>query len=150
MALTIIPLTTMAAQALGVEEMPHGIAINNMMRQLGGAFGIAVINNIINQRYAFHRNDLVCNMVANNPQFVQRNINVIQALHSKLAVTSFLPQQSLYYMDLVVTKQAYMLTYLDSFLISSVCVLSVIPLLFFMKGSIFRKSGNSVPSDEIS
>src|SRR6478672_1015558 len=54
-----IPLINQAVAGLKPKEYASGIALNNMIRQLGGAFGIAMANNYIARHYAQHRTDLV-------------------------------------------------------------------------------------------
>jgi hypothetical protein len=36
-------------------DIPQGVALNNMMRQMGGSFGIAFINTFLDHRTAAHR-----------------------------------------------------------------------------------------------
>lgn len=135
LGLLIVPLTTLAVQGLKPQDIPQGIAINNMMRQLGGAFGIAIINNYIIQRLAVHRTDLVSNIYDSNSLFIERTTAIAQNLQTKLAVTAGIKEQSLQYIDQLVIKQSFFLTYLDAFLISSLGVLIVIPLMFFAKSN---------------
>ena len=57
-----LPLINQAVVGLQPKEYASGIALNNMIRQLGGAFGIAIANNYIANHYAQHRSDLVSNL----------------------------------------------------------------------------------------
>jgi len=43
MALLTVPLSSLAVSSLPAKDMPQGTALNNMMRQLGGSFGISAI-----------------------------------------------------------------------------------------------------------
>lgn len=133
LALLMVPLTTLAVQGLSPKEMPQGIALNNMLRQLGGSFGIAIINNYVAQNYVVHRTQLVSYLYNGNPHLTERSTAVMQALKAKLPVTANVQQQFYKIMDLSVMKQAYMLTYLDAFRFSALCILVVIPLLLFAR-----------------
>ena len=50
-----LPLINQAVVGLQPKDYASGIALNNMIRQLGGAFGIAIANNYIAHHYAQHR-----------------------------------------------------------------------------------------------
>lgn len=128
-----VTLTNQAVVGLSPKDIPQAVALNNMMRQLGGAFGIAIMNTYIAQRVAIHRNDLVSNMVEGSQQFVERNAALVQGLGSKLAVTGNIQQQAYQLMDISVTRQAYLLTYMDAFLFSTVAVLAVFPLIALLR-----------------
>jgi DHA2 family multidrug resistance protein len=39
-----VPLTALAVSAIPLKDIAQGSALNNMMRQLGGSFGIALVN----------------------------------------------------------------------------------------------------------
>ena len=133
LSLLMVPLTTMAVQGLQPKDISQGIALNNMMRQLGGSFGIALINNYVAHRYATHRSDLISNIYAGNPSFVARNNAVIQNLQSHLAVTANTQQQSYHMLSLTVMKQSYLLSYLDAFMFSALIILLVFPLIYFTR-----------------
>jgi len=133
LALLMVPLTTLAVQGLTPKEMPQGIAFNNMLRQLGGSFGIAIINNYIAQHYVQHRTQLVSHIYNGNPRLLERSTAIMQILKAKLPVTANVQQQFYQIMDRTVMKQAYLLTYLDAFRFSAACILIVVPLLFFTR-----------------
>lgn len=133
LAMLMVPLTTLAVQGLKPKDMAQGIALNNMMRQLGGSFGIAIINNYIAQRYAVHHNELLTYIYQGSQQVAERTALITQALQSKLAVTGNIPQQVNQILNLTIMKQAYLVTYLDAFLFSATCILVVFPLLFFTR-----------------
>ena len=59
LSLITIPLTQLAVSGLEPRDIPQGVALNNMMRQMGGSFGIAFINTFLDHHAAAHRLDLV-------------------------------------------------------------------------------------------
>lgn len=124
-----VTLTNQAVVGLSPRDIPQGVALNNMMRQLGGAFGIAIMNTYIAQRFAIHKNDLITNITAGSQLFTERHAALMQGVGSKLAVTANAQQQAYQLMDLTVTKQAYLLTYMDGFLFATMAVLAVFPLI---------------------
>ena len=72
LAIVTVPLSTLAVSALEPKDMPQGTALNNMMRQLGGSFGIATVNTYLAHRNAVHRTDLVSNITAGDPRVIER------------------------------------------------------------------------------
>jgi DHA2 family multidrug resistance protein len=128
-----VTLTNQAVVGLSPKDIPQGVALNNMMRQLGGAFGIAIMNTYIAQRFAIHRNDLITNISTDNANFIERNTALIQGISSKLAVTANAQHQAYQLLDFTVTKQAYLLTYADAFLFSTAAVLAVFPMIFALR-----------------
>jgi MFS family permease len=51
MAHTMVPVTTSIMQALPREKAGSGSAINNTFRQVGGAFGVAVLGSVLSAGY---------------------------------------------------------------------------------------------------
>ncbi len=128
-----VPLINQAMVGLSPQEMPSGIALTNMIRQLGGAFGIAVMNTYVTQRYAVHRGDLVSNLQVNDPNLIQR-----MAQYQAGAVSAGInPSQSGDFsnriLDLAVSKQSYLLAYADSFKLIALFFICMIPFMFLLR-----------------
>jgi DHA2 family multidrug resistance protein len=132
LAFLFVPLTQMAVQGLSPRDIPQGVAMNNMMRQLGGSFGIAFINNYIGHRVAIHRIDLISNIYAGGQQFTERYNAILHGIQSKLAVAADAHQQAYKIMDMMVMKQAFLLSYLDAFLYSTMFIVISFPLIFLI------------------
>lgn len=130
MALLFVPLTTLAIADLKGPELGQGTGLNNMMRQLGGSFGIAVLTTIIHIRSAKHRSDLLSNINPYNSAFTIR-LNMLQ--HAFMAKgKSALDALQMAYMAIegAVTRQSLLLTYDDAYWISGLVMLFSIPLLY--------------------
>ncbi len=54
MAMLFVPILNVAVASLKGEEIGQGTGLNNMMRQLGGSLGIAVITIFIHSRFLSH------------------------------------------------------------------------------------------------
>ncbi len=132
-ACLMVPLINQAVVGLTPQQMPSGIALTNMIRQLGGAFGIAVMNTYVTNRYAVHRNDLVSNLQVNDPDLLQRlaqyKAGVIQGGINALSST----EASYRILDLTVTRQGYLQAYLDGFILISIFFICAIPFLFMLR-----------------
>ncbi len=138
LACLFVPLNAMAVAGLKPRDIPQGVALNNMMRQMGGSFGIAIINNYVAHRVAVHRIDLISNIYAGSQQFAERYNQIYQGLQAKLPFAANLQQQTFQVMEGSVMKQTFMLSYLDAFLYASLFILIAFPLIFITKN---RKIG---------
>jgi DHA2 family multidrug resistance protein len=72
MALLFVPLTTLALGSLRGKDIPQGAGLTNMMRQLGGSFGVAIIATYIQQRVWSHRGALLGHLSIYDPAVRER------------------------------------------------------------------------------
>lgn len=143
MALLFVPLTTLAIQDLKGPEIGQGSGLNNMMRQLGGSFGIAALTTLIHVRQGFHRSNLLVNINDYNPAFTERFNAFIKSFMAK--GYSYLDAKMLAAKAIegTVTKQSLLLTYSDAYWVAGLILLCSIPLLYLQK---FKKNV-AVPAD---
>jgi MFS transporter, DHA2 family, multidrug resistance protein len=130
-----LPLINQAVAGLPPKEYPNAIAINNMIRQLGGAFGIAFANNYIATHYAQHRSDLVSNLYLTNTAMNERLSNMTNLFISKTGDAMTAAEQASRLLNAQVDKQAYLLSYLDTYRMISGFFICLLPLIFFLKGA---------------
>ena len=83
LSLLFVPITTFALQDVPPEEMGQATGLNNMMRQLGGSLGIAIITTIISSRFALHRSHLAEFISPYSPHFNERFNIAVKGLDSK-------------------------------------------------------------------
>ncbi len=147
MALVTVPLTTLAVSGLEPKDLPQGAALNNMMRQLGGSFGIAMLNTYIANRLALHRTDLVSRITDYNPVAV----NNLHSITNYFINKGFLPLQAhekaLKLIDMRIIKQTYALSYLDAYLAAGMVFVLVLPLLLFAMRKNKGKAATVILSD---
>ncbi len=117
-----LPLINQALAGLSPQEFPAAIALNNMIRQLGGAFGIALANTFVARAYAQHRADLVAHLDSGNPLLLDR----LRHLGSSLL-------QGYRILDLQIDRQAYLLSYLDTFRLVGLFFVLVLPLTYLLR-----------------
>jgi len=125
-----VPLTTLAIAELKGPEIGQGTGLNNMMRQLGGSFGIAALTTLIHIRQAGHRSALLSNINPYNNAFVQRMHFLEQAFMAKGKTALDATQMAYRAIEGTVIKQTLLLTYNDAYLISGLVMLFSIPLLY--------------------
>ncbi|OGX82130.1 DHA2 family efflux MFS transporter permease subunit [Hymenobacter coccineus] len=120
--LLTLPLLNQALAGLAPKDFPGAIALNNMIRQLGGAFGIALANTYVARAHAQHRADLVAHLDTGNPLLLER----LQHLGSSVA-------QGYRILDVQVDRQAYLLSYLDTFRLVGVFFALILPLAYLLR-----------------
>lgn len=143
MALLFVPLTTLAMQDLKGIEIGQGSGLNNMMRQLGGSFGIAALTTLIHTRQGFHRNNLLTNVNEYNPAFTDRLNGFIQNFMAKGASYLDAKLMAMKAIEGSIIKQSMLLTYSDAYWVAGMVLLCSIPLLYLQK---FKKNVN-IPVD---
>ncbi len=129
-----LPLINASVAGLKPNEFGAGISLTNMIRQLGGAFGIALANNYVTLQHAQHRTDLSVHYTSNNPLFQERFNTIKAGFLSRSGDVVQATSQAFKQMELMLDRQAYYLAYLDTFRIVSIFFLCVLPFVFLLKG----------------
>ncbi len=147
MASLFIPITTLSLSTLKGREIGDGAAFTGMMRQLGGSFGVAVIITFMSRKNMLHRSNLVANLDVNDP-VVQNKLSALQHGLASRGIDPFTAKQTaVKVMDLSVTKQAAVLSYMDVFLYLGVMFLLCIPFILFVRGK--KKKNNTGSEDKV-
>jgi DHA2 family multidrug resistance protein len=68
MMLCLLPATRLALDGWPPEEVADASGLFNLMRNLGGAIGIAIVDTIVEQRTPFHVTDLAARLQAGSPE----------------------------------------------------------------------------------
>ena len=139
MATLFIPITTLSLSTLKGREIGDGASFTGMMRQLGGSFGVAVIITFMSRKNMMHRSDLVSKLDVNNPAVTNKLTALQQGLVARGADPFTAKQTAIQLMDLSVTKQSAVLSYMDVFLYLGVMFLICIPIVLVVKGNKKRK-----------
>ena len=119
-----VPLTTMAMGTLRKREMGNATGIYNLMRNIGGSVGIAVVTTLLARGAQIHQSILVGHLSAANPAF-QRELGALQQ-----GVTT---QQAygLIYAELI--RQSTLLAYMDNFRLLAGLALAAMPLILIFQ-----------------
>ena len=134
MGMLFIPITALSLGTLKGREIGDGAAFTGMMRQLGGSFGVAVIITYMSRKNMVHRSDIVSHLDRNSPT-VQGQITALQnGLIANGENVFTAKQQALALIDLSITKQAAVLSYMDVFLFVGALFLVCIPFILMAKG----------------
>jgi DHA2 family multidrug resistance protein len=128
-ALLIVPLTALAVSELKPQDIPQGAALNNMMRQMGGSFGIALINTYIANRAAVNRTALVTHITAADPGTQMRLQSFVRNFMAHGATYLRAMQQAIGGLENTVVRQTFLLSYTDAFLLLAIMNALCIPLV---------------------
>lgn len=139
LGLLFIPITALSLSTLKGQEIGQGAAFTGMMRQLGGSFGVAAITTFLSHKNMVHTSDLVSHLDVNS-SLVQQRVSVLQQTFISKGFTPDVALNKAYKMiELSVTKQASVLSYMDVFLYLGLMFLICIPFMLMVKGNKGKK-----------
>ena len=133
MGFLFIPLTTMTLSSMRKEEMGNATAIFNLLRNLGGSFGVAIVTTILTRRAQFHQVHLVEHLTPLDRNFQLALPQISQILQDRGFIPSSLNQGSLNLIYSQVLREASMLSFNDVFYILSIILILTIPFVLLMK-----------------
>jgi DHA2 family multidrug resistance protein len=135
MAFLFIPLMAVSMSAISKEKMGNATSIYNLMRNIGGSFGIAAMTTFLARRSQLHQNQLVSHISAfdHNTQLTMRGMTAWFQMHGSNSVQA--SRKALGAMYGMVQQQAMMLSFVEAFWVMGVIFLSMIPLLFLLRNA---------------
>jgi DHA2 family multidrug resistance protein len=124
--------------------MGNATSMFNLMRNLGGSFGIAAATTYLFRRQQLHTHDLGARVTAFNPaaQALSRGLQATMVAHGSDPVTAV--RQAYVATWGLVERQASMLSFVDTFLAMAVVFLLVMPLLLVMKRPRHTRGGTAM------
>lgn len=129
MGLSFIPLTTLTLSHIPRELMGQATSMYNLLRNMGGSVGIAFVTTFLARRTQFHQTRLVEHLTPFDPSYAIAKAGAAAALTAQ-----GLPgagADGVIYGQLL--RQARMLAFNDTFLVTALMLLSVLILVFFMQ-----------------
>jgi MFS transporter, DHA2 family, multidrug resistance protein len=133
LALLFVPLTTITMSPIPKEEMGNATSLFNLMRNLGGSFGIAAVTTLQARYQQKHINVLGAHVTPFDPAASQ----VLDRMRGAFSAAGSGPvesqQQALASLWGMVQRQAAMLSFVDVFRLMAIAFLFMLPLVFLMK-----------------
>ena len=128
-----MPLTTISMNPVPREAMGNATSIYNLMRNLGGSVGIAIIA-MMNTRYQQKYIAILgSNVTATNPEAVRR-LSAMRSMFLGMGSGQPLAEQRAYASIFgVVQRQAAMRAFVDLFQLITIVFLLMIPLTLIMR-----------------
>lgn len=139
LGLLFIPITTLSLSTLSGQGIGQGAAFTGMMRQLGGSFGVAMITTFISRQTTVHRSALVSHLSIDNPAVQQKVMALQHGFMAKGKTAEEALKAAYQALDLTVTKQAAVLSYMDVFLYLCILFAVCIPFVLLVKGNKKKK-----------
>jgi DHA2 family multidrug resistance protein len=128
-----VPLTTVTMSGVEKEQMGNATAIYNLLRNLGGSFGVAFVTTLLARRAQFHQYRLVEHLTPFDLNF-QTAVSGIQQFFRYQGFRSPVPGQGVVgviYRELL--RQATMLSFNDCFFVLSIMMVLILPFVLLMK-----------------
>jgi DHA2 family multidrug resistance protein len=114
------------------EKMAQASGINNVVRQLGGSFGVAILATFLSTRVTYHTQMYGGSLQSNSPAYQSSEKKMTESfVHNSGSSPATASKQARYMIMSNVTRQAYIEGINDDFLIASlVTLIGGIPVLF--------------------
>jgi DHA2 family multidrug resistance protein len=134
-ALILTPLSAVATAGIEQENAGSASALFNMMRNVGGAFGIAGLQTFLTKREQFHSNILVQSVSIDNPAARSRIDQATQYfLTHGVSDHAAAVRQVVASIARIVREQAYVMAFSDTFfLLGSVLIIALVSALLLKK-----------------
>ncbi len=131
---TFVSLTTLTMSRISQEKMGNATGIFNLMRNLGGSFGIATATTLLARRGQFHQNRLVEHLTPYSLPFNewhQRMSELMPNLGQNWKLWNAPQALAGLYQEML--KQAQMLSFSDVYWFFTIVFLLLLPLVFLMR-----------------
>jgi DHA2 family multidrug resistance protein len=127
-----VPLTTATMSQLRQQEIGSGTGLYNLMLNLGGSIGIALVTTLVARGAQAHQALMVGHLTPTDPVFTQRLAAAQHALAQQTdPVTATHQAYGLIYGTL--NAQAHLWAFVDTFRVFGLMVLCCLPLIFLFK-----------------
>ncbi len=145
LGLVFIPIQTVAFAGLKGAQIAQGSALYNLMRQLGGSFGIAVLTTYITNMTQYHRADIVSSLSSGDTTFQDRVAGIAGALRGS---AGYGPTEAhaaaLGVLDRTIQAQASVMAYNNAFILLGLSFLVAMPAVLLLRRA---KKGAAPPAE---
>jgi len=133
MACMMSPILSLAISGLQGKDMAQAVGLSNMIRQLGGSVGIALINVFLINKNAEVRGNMLSYVTDYSQQTQERIMGIKQSFILKgysLQEAEMLANRS---MEGVIFKQQALLSYVQGFFVVGISILLIIPVVLLIR-----------------
>jgi DHA2 family multidrug resistance protein len=127
-----VPLTTATMSQLGQAQIGNASGLYNLMRNMGGSFGIAFVTTMLARGAQAHQGLMVGHLTPTDPAFAQRFAAAKNLLshHNDPASATMQAYAAVYSL---LDQQAHLWAFVDNFFLFGLLALAGIPLVFLFK-----------------
>jgi len=133
LAFMMTPILSLAVAGLKGSDMVQGIGLANMIRQLGGAVGIALINVLLIHKNAQVRGSMIGNISENNNATAERIAAFTQNFISKGYAVDDAHTLANQALENALYKQQALVSYDQGFFIVALFILLAIPIVMLIR-----------------
>jgi DHA2 family multidrug resistance protein len=138
-----IPLSALATSEIEKEQSGSASALFNMMRNLGGSFGIAIISTFLTHREQLHSSRLTESISATSTVVQNRISELTQTMITSGSDPYTAHQQALQLIAATVRREALVMAYNDSFFILGCALFACVVTAFLLRKA---KTGATAPA----
>jgi MFS transporter, DHA2 family, multidrug resistance protein len=124
------PISTSAMNVVKREHIGQVSTVLSVIMQVGGAFGVAILTTLMNDRTALHR-AVLNEGISQYSYLTQSAMNGVQSLGQRIGETQYLIElQKLPVLNMIISKEAAIAGFQDAFVYTAmICFLALIPAL---------------------
>jgi DHA2 family multidrug resistance protein len=136
MGMLFSPLSTLALTEISRREMAQASGMTNVIRQVGGSFGVAILQTLLTQRIVFHTATAGTGMDRASPLFAQTlRLLQVHAVHDAGQTLQNSVVQSSMILLTNFSRQVFVWAINDDFLFSCVCTAACILPVIILKNN---------------
>jgi DHA2 family multidrug resistance protein len=139
-----VPLSTTTLSGLPNEEIGNAAGLYNLLRNIGGSIGIALVNTIVQRHSQLHRNELAHSIALTNPTLQGRLQGLQQFLMARGSSPAGAMDRAVALTGRALDRQALLWSYVDDFRYMALVCFLCVPLVFLLKKAV-RKGGAVSP-----
>jgi DHA2 family multidrug resistance protein len=132
LACIFIPLSTVALSTIERREMSAATGLNNLVRQLGGSFGIAIFASLMDRFSRQAKTVLSSHLAVGDPLVYSRLAQMKGAFMARGSDASAAADQALRTLDAQISGQAAMIGFERAFFLGGLMFFASIPLVLMM------------------
>lgn len=133
LGLAMIPIITLSMATIKVEQMTNASGLQNLLKNIGGAFGTSVVATLLSRGAQKHQYMLINHLTDTYQPFAER----VQAMAGAFSgsvdshTANYMGQGMIYQ---ILQQQANLAAFIDAFRIFAVASIIIIPLILLIKG----------------
>ncbi len=147
MALSFLFVPLMAISVAGIpkEKLGNATSIFNLMRNIGGSIGIAIMTTFLARRTQMHQNRLVENISASHLRSGQMLQGLQGWFHSNGADNYVASRRAWAALYATVQRHANMLSFVEAFWVMSIMFLIMLPFVLLLRNPQRKIKGQTMP-----
>jgi len=149
LALLFIPLMTLAMSRIPKEKMGNATSIFNLMRNIGGSFGIAIMTTFLARRNQFHQTSLSAHLTVGDLKTRTALAGLQSTFHAKGFDTVASQRKAFAALYGMVQRHATMLTFVEAFWMMALIFLAMLPCLLLLRRPQHQMKSKTSPVSQL-